>query len=148
MPLSENGKAEFKESFGHENFEAEVVSFLNEEGGTIYVEVTNKGAGKGVTDVDKTMFSIPESLLDHISPDCSELTSIHEDEVDGAKVIRVDIKRGYRLFHIKRYGHSSKGCYRRFGSRRKSMTQDEIDRRYQASIPSEAILRRRAPGRN
>lgn len=82
MPLSENGKAEFKESFGHENFEAEAVSFLNKEGGTIYIDVTNKGAGKGVVDADKTMLSISESLSDRISPDCSELTSIHKDEVD------------------------------------------------------------------
>ena len=52
MPLNENERTEFKESFDHEDFEAEVVSFLNEEGGTIYIGVTNKGVGKGVVDID------------------------------------------------------------------------------------------------
>ena len=74
MPLNENDRTEFKESFDHEDFEAGVVSFLNEEGGTIYFGVTNKGVGKGLEDIDKTMLSISESLLDRISPDCSELT--------------------------------------------------------------------------
>ena len=145
MPLNENEKTEFKESFNHEDFEAEVVSFLNEEGGTIYIGVTNKGVGKGVADIDKTMLLASDSLLDRIAPDCSELTSIHEDEVDGAKVVRVDVKKGYRLFHIKKYGHSPKGCYRRYGSRKKSMTQDEIDRRYRASLPQESILEKKSP---
>lgn len=48
MTLNENEKTEFKESFDHEDFEAEVVSFLNEDGGTIYIGVTNKGIGKGL----------------------------------------------------------------------------------------------------
>lgn len=85
MPLNENDRTEFKESFDHEDFEAGVVSFLNEEGGTIYVGVTNKGVGKGLDDIDKTMLSISESLLDRISPDCSELTFVHEDQVDGGQ---------------------------------------------------------------
>ena len=60
-------------------------------------------------------------------------------------MIRVDVKKGYRLFHIKKYGHFPKGCYRRFGSRRKSMTQDEIDRRYIAGVPSETIMEKKSP---
>lgn len=148
MPLNENERTEFKESFNHEDFEAEVVSFLNEEGGTIYLGVTNKGVGKGIADIDKTMLAISDSLLDRICPDCSELASIHETEVDGAKAIRIDIQKGFRLYHIKKYGHSPKGCYRRFGSRRKSMTQDEIDRRYRASVPAETIMEKKSPKSN
>ena len=112
MPLNENDKTEFKESFDHEDFEAEVVSFLNEEGGTIYLGVAKDGTAKGVKDIDRTMIMISDSLLDRIAPDCSELTSIHEDVVDEVKVIRVEVEKGYGLFHIKKYGHSPKGCYR------------------------------------
>ncbi len=85
MPSNENEKTEFKESFDHEDFEAEVVSFLNEDGGTIYIGITKHGVVKGATDVDKTMLLISDSLLDRISPDCSRLTSIHEMEVEGKR---------------------------------------------------------------
>ena len=61
MPLNENEKSEFKEFFDHVDFEAEVVSFLNEEGGTIYIGATNNGAGKGVADIGKTMLLISDS---------------------------------------------------------------------------------------
>ena len=148
MPFNENEKTEFKETFDHEDFEAEVVSFLNEEGGTIYIGVTDQGIGKGVPNIDRTMSLIADSLLDRIVPDCSELTSVHDDEFDGAKVIRVDIRKGFGLFHIKKYGHSPKGCYRRYGSRKKSMSQDEIDRRYRDSIPQQTIMEKKSPVRN
>ncbi len=60
-------------------------------------------------------------------------------------MIRVDVMKGYRLFHIKKYGHSPKGCYRRYGSRKKSMEQDEIDRLYRASVPSATIVEKKSP---
>ena len=145
MLSNENDKVEFKESFDHEDFEAEVVSFLNEEGGTVYIGIANDGSIRGITDVDGLMLRVSESVLDRIAPDCSELVSIHEENIEGKRIVRVNVEKGYSLFHIKKYGHSPKGCFRRFGTRRKSMTQDEIDRRYRLSIPLLTIMEKKSP---
>ncbi len=134
MRYIETEKTELKECL-NDSFVKEVESFLNTEGGTIYIGVNDNGVPVGVGNLDETLRKISDIISDQIEPnaiDCVRPEVIY----DADKVlIKINVTKGFgSLYCIKKYGFSSNGCHFRVGTTCKSMTLDMIKKRFQESI--------------
>lgn len=60
---------------------------------------------------------------------------------DGKTLIKITVKKGLRpLYCIKKHGYSPAGCFLRIGSTCKSMTADEIQRRYIQNLANSDLM--------
>ncbi len=133
MFIDEDNKIELKEVVNN-TLPKEIVSFLNTDGGTIYIGVNKKREVVGLKSVDETMRLISDIITDQISPRCVTFVNQIHEKIDGKEIIRIDVKQGNQLFYIKKYGLSEAGCYIRIGSSCKSLTPEEIQDRFIKSL--------------
>ncbi|MGI6579386.1 MAG: RNA-binding domain-containing protein [Saccharofermentanales bacterium] len=124
-----------------DTFARELVSFLNAEGGIIYIGIQNDGSVIGVNNIDNTLKNISDCITDQIEPSPrGEVTSemIHEE---NRSIIAVHVKKGIKpLYCIKKYGFSSKGCLVRIGTTCKEMSSEEIQFRYKSQFINEDYM--------
>ena len=130
----ETEKIELKEKV-NEVLVKEIESFLNTDGGVIFIGVSDDGTVIGVNNVDETLRKISDIISDQIEPnaiDCVRPEVIYE----GNKlVVKINIKKGYNaLYCIKKYGFSPNGCHFRVGTTCKSMTLDMIKTLFEKSL--------------
>ena len=124
-----------------DTFARELVSFLNAEGGIIYIGIQNDGSVIGVDNIDNTLKNISDCITDQIEPSprgevISEI--IHEE---NRSIIAVNVKKGIKpLYCIKKYGFSSKGCLVRIGTTCKEMSSEEIQFRYKSQFINEDYM--------
>ncbi len=124
-----------------DTFARELVSFLNAEGGIIYIGIQNDGTVIGVDNIDNTLKNISDCITDQIEPSprgevISEI--IHEE---NRSIIAVNVKKGIKpLYCIKKYGFSSKGCLVRIGTTCKEMSSEEIQFRYKSQFINEDYM--------
>ena len=124
-----------------DTFARELVSFLNAEGGIIYIGIQNDGTVIGVDNIDNTLKNISDCITDQIEPSprgevISEI--IHEE---NRSIIAVNVKKGIKpLYCIKKYGFSSKGCLVRIGTTCKEMSPEEIQFRYKSQFINEDYM--------
>ena len=124
-----------------DTFVRELVSFLNAEGGIIYIGIQNDGTVIGVDNIDNTLKNISDCITDQIEPSprgevISEI--IHEE---NRSIIAVNVKKGVKpLYCIKKYGFSSKGCLVRIGTTCKEMSPEEIQFRYKSQFINEDYM--------
>ena len=124
-----------------DTFARELVSFLNAEGGIIYIGIQNDGTVIGVDNIDNTLKNISDCITDQIEPSprgevISEI--IHEE---NRSIIAVNVKKGFKpLYCIKKYGFSSKGCLVRIGTTCKEMSPEEIQFRYKSQFINEDYM--------
>ena len=78
---------EYKREFV-DNFKYTVIAFANTEGGQIFFGINDDGSVCGITDVDKTMRRITDTVRDTIRPDVSRFTKCEAIEREGKPVIR------------------------------------------------------------
>ncbi len=129
MKYIETEKVELKERLS-DSLCKEIETFLNTEGGTIYVGVKDDGEVSGVENVDEVLRKISDIISDQIEPSAIDCVS-PEVVYDSSKIIiRINIKKGYEtLYCIKKYGFSSNGCHLRVGTTCKSMSLEMIKKR-------------------
>lgn len=117
------------------------MAFLNSFGGIIYIGVTDKGAVKGVVNVDKSFKQISDVITDCIEPSPVGLIEPVFIYDEGKTLIKITVKKGLRpLYCIKKHGYSPAGCFLRIGSTCKSMTADEIQRRYIQNLANTDLM--------
>lgn len=133
VKFQETESVELKRTL-NKDFAKEVVAFLNTRNGTIYVGVDDKGNVTGVDNVDKTMREIRDIIRDQILPSTEGLCEIGSLLKDDKTIIAVKVNKGSKLYYIKREGRSATGCFYRDGTSSTSMSEDEIDRRFIASL--------------
>ncbi len=133
MFKSEDDKVELKETLSS-SIPKEIVSFLNTEGGSIYIGVKNDREIVGVNDIDETMRKISDFITDQISPRCVSFVKQFHEVNEGKDLIHIEVSKGDKLFYIKKYGMSENGCYIRVGSSCKSLTYEEIQDRFIKSL--------------
>ena len=75
MKYIETEQMELKRIY-NESFEKEVVSFLNTNGGIIYLGVNDDGTIHGISDLDETMKKIANVITNNILPNPQDLISI------------------------------------------------------------------------
>ncbi|HOF26677.1 MAG TPA: putative DNA binding domain-containing protein [Clostridia bacterium] len=111
----------------------EIVSFLNTEGGVIYIGIEDDGTVIGIENVEGVLRQVSDCITDQIEPKpIGEVISAVILE-DNLPIVVVNVKKGIKpIYCIKKYGFSSKGCPVRIGNTCKEMSPEEIQYRYKS----------------
>lgn len=131
MQNIETNRIENKEQI-NEDFEQEVIAFLNyKEGGIIYVGVRKDAQVIGVEDMDLTQLQIKDRIKNNIQPSTLGLFDVIVETIDDKDVIKVVISSGTeKPYYLRKKGRTPEGCYIRIGSSKERMTFDMIDEMY------------------
>lgn len=131
MPNIETNRIENKEQL-NEDFEQEVIAFLNyKEGGIIYVGVRKDGQVVGVDNLDQTQLQIKDRIKNNIQPSTLGLFDVIVEKIDNQEVIKVVISSGTeKPYYLRKKGRTPEGCYLRVGSSKERMTFEMIDNMY------------------
>lgn len=113
----------------------EIESFLNTNGGTIYVGICDDGKIIGVDNTDDALRKISDVISDQIEPNAIDCVR-PEVEFKGDKIIiKINVNKGYSpLYCIKKYGFSPNGCHYRIGTTCKSMTLEMIRNKFEQGL--------------
>ncbi len=119
----------------NDTFEKALVAFLNTLDGLIYVGVEDDGEIIGVDKLDETMKKISDIITTQILPNPQQFVRLGSIYENGKHVIEVKVQKGNALYYIKKYGRSANGCYVRMGTSSRSMTEEQIEKGYEYSLP-------------
>lgn len=135
MQNTETNRIENKEQL-NEDFEQEVIAFLNyKEGGIIYVGIRKNGQVVGVQDADLTQLQIKDRIKNNIQPSTLGLFDVIVETIDNKEVIKVVISSGTeKPYYLRKKGRTPEGCYIRVGSSKERMTERMIDDMYSKRI--------------
>ena len=143
MRFSETDKTELKERIS-DTLPKEIESFLNTDGGTIYIGIDDAGTPVGVNNLDKQLRTISDIISDQIEPNAIDCARPEVELIDDKMIIKIVIKKGYAsLYCIKKYGFSSTGCHYRVGTTCKSMTLEMIKQRFEQGFSGADMMVRR-----
>ncbi len=131
MPNIETNRIENKEQL-NEDFEQEVIAFLNyKEGGIIYVGVRKDGQVVGVDNLDPMQLQIKDRIKNNIQPSTLGLFDVIVEKIENQEVIKVVISSGTeKPYYLRKKGRTPEGCYLRVGSSKERMTFEMIDNMY------------------
>ena len=118
----------------NDGFEKALVAFLNTSGGTIYVGVEDDGTAVGVMNLDETLQKIGDIITMQVLPNPQEYVELGTKFINGKHVIEVKVEKGKSLYYIKKFGRSANGCYIRMGTSNRSMTEEQIEKAYIATL--------------
>jgi len=124
----ENTNTEFK-SIYNDKVNKVLLSFLNTDGGTLYIGIADDGIIVGVDNVDDLLLKTVNSFRDSVSPDPTGYFTATPVIKDGKTVIEVSVERGTMLpYCLKSYGLVPQGVYVRVGSESVSASREHIKR--------------------
>ena len=132
---TETNRIENKEQL-NEDFEQEVIAFLNyKEGGIIYIGVRKDGQVVGIQDIDLTQLQVKDRIKNNIQPSTLGLFDVVVETIENKEVIKVVISSGTeKPYYLRKKGRTSEGCYIRVGSSKERMTERMIDDMYSKRI--------------
>jgi len=145
LNLIEDERTEFKAML-NDKLEKEVVSFLNADGGDIYIGVKDNGEIIGINDdLDKIQLDIKNRIKSNIEPMTLGLFDIKVKSHDDKKYIHLTIAGGNaRPYYIKKFGMTPKGCFKRIGSAAEPIDEKQIEKLY-ASRVRNSLLNMKSP---
>lgn len=111
-----------------DKLENEVISFLNTNGGNIFIGVNDKGEVVGIKgNVDLLQRTIKDRLKDNIMPSIVGLYDVVLKSQEDKKYIQIVISRGNeRPYYLKGMGMTPDSCFIRVGSSIQNMPSDMI----------------------
>ena len=123
----EDNRNEFKIKLS-DDFEKEVISFLNTDGGNIFIGIDDKGnVSKNIGNIDLLQRKIKDRIKDNIAPSTLGLFDVIVNEIDSNKYIQVIIAKGMeKPYYIKGMGMTPDSCFIRIGSSIQSMNMETI----------------------
>lgn len=135
MQNTETNRIENKEQL-NEDFEQEVIAFLNyKEGGIIYVGIRKDGQVVGIDNLDLIQLQIKDRIKNNIQPSTLGLFDVMVETIEGKEVIKVVISSGTeKPYYLRKKGRTAEGCYIRIGSSKERMTERMIDDMYAKRI--------------
>ena len=135
MQNTETNRIENKEQL-NEDFEQEVIAFLNyKEGGIIYVGINKNGQVVGAENTDLTQLQIKDRIKNNIQPSTLGLFDVTVETIENKEVIKVIISSGTeKPYYLRKKGRTPEGCYIRVGSSKERMTERMIDDMYSRRI--------------
>ena len=130
LDVVEDIRNEFKVKLT-DKFEEEVISFLNTNGGNIYIGVDDKGDVVGINgNIDLLQRTIKDRIKDNIMPSTLGLYDVVVLEENDKKYIKIIVARGSDdSYYIKGMGMTPDSCFIRVGSSIQSMSYDMINNR-------------------
>ena len=131
LDVIEDVRNEFKVKLT-DKFEEEVISFLNTNGGNIYIGVNDKGDIIGINgNIDLLQRTIKDRIKDNIMPSTLDLYDVIVLEKDNKKYIKVIIAKGSeRPYYLKGMGMTPDSCFIRVGSSIQSMPNEMINNEF------------------
>lgn len=124
--MNENSFIEFKREL-NDKFEKEVVSFLNANGGHIYIGVEDDSTIYGVQNIDQVQLEIKDRIKDKVSPSPVGFFEIVVEEKNDISYIHVIVAAGNeKPYYIKKYGMCPQGAFIRVGSSYVALTEKQI----------------------
>lgn len=131
----ETNRIENKEQL-NDDFEQEVIAFLNyKEGGIIYVGINKNGQVVGVENTDLTQLQIKDRIKNNIQPSTLGLFDVTVETIDNKEVIKVIISSGTeKPYYLRKKGRTPEGCYIRIGSSKERMTERMIEEMFARRI--------------
>ena len=131
LDIIEDVRNEFKVKLT-DKFEEEVISFLNTNGGNIYLGVNDKGDIIGINgNIDLLQRTIKDRIKDNIMPSTLGLYDVIVLEKDNKKYIKVIIAKGNeRPYYLKGMGMTPDSCFIRVGSSIQSMSSEMINNEF------------------
>ena len=135
MRNTETNRIENKEQL-NEDFEQEVIAFLNyKEGGIIYVGINKNGQVAGVENTDLTQLQIKDRIKNNIQPSTLGLFDVTVETIENKEVIKVIISSGTeKPYYLRKKGRTPEGCYIRIGSSKERMTERMIEEMFSKRI--------------
>lgn len=135
MQNTETNRIENKEQL-NEDFEQEVIAFLNyKEGGIIYVGINKNGQVTGVENTDLTQLQIKDRIKNNIQPSTLGLFDVTVETIENKEVIKVIISSGTeKPYYLRKKGRTPEGCYIRIGSSKERMTERMIEKMFARRI--------------
>lgn len=131
LNIIEDVRNEFKVKLT-DKFEEEVISFLNTNGGNIYIGVNDKGDIIGINgNIDLLQRTIKDRIKDNIMPSTLGLYDVIVLENDNKKYIKVIIAKGNeRPYYLKGMGMTPDSCFISVGSSIQSMPNEMINNEF------------------
>ena len=135
MQNTETNRIENKEQL-NEDFEQEVIAFLNyKEGGIIYVGIDKNGQVVGVENNDLTQLQIKDRIKNNIQPSTLGLFDVTVETIDNKEIIKVIISSGTeKPYYLRKKGRTPEGCYISIGSSKERMTERMIEEMFARRI--------------
>lgn len=120
----EGSSVEFKREFTDE-IKKTVAAFANCDGGVLYIGIEDDGAVCGISDADKTLQRVANTIRDAIRPDLTRFTECGCEILDNKTVIKISVRRGtLRPYFIAGKGISPQGVFVRHGA--STVAADEL----------------------
>ena len=131
LNVIEDARNEFKIKLT-DRFEDEVISFLNTNGGNIFIGVDDKGNVVGINgNIDFLQRKIKDRIKDNIMPSTLGLYDVIALEENNKKYIKVIIAKGSeRPYYLKGMGMTPDSCFIRVGSAIQSMSSEMISNEF------------------
>jgi ATP-dependent DNA helicase RecG len=124
--MLEDARIEFKRQH-NDKVNKVLLSFLNTDGGTLFIGVDDDGSIFGVDNLDKELLKTVNSFRDSVTPDPSGYFSAVPVEKNGKLIIEVSVERGSMIpYCFKSYGLTPQGVYVRVGSESVSASREHI----------------------
>ena len=123
----EDKRNEFKAKLT-DDLEKEVISFLNTDGGNLFIGIDDKGnILNNIKNMDLLQRKIKDRIKDNIQPSTLGLFDVVINEQDNKKYIQIIIARGTeRPYYINGMGMTPDSCFMRIGSAVQSMNMETI----------------------
>lgn len=131
LDVIEDVRNEFKVKLT-DKFEEEIISFLNTNGGNLYLGVNDKGDIIGINgNIDLLQRTIKDRIKDNIMPSTLGLYDVVVLEENNKKYIKIIIARGNeRPYYLKGMGMTPDSCFIRVGSSIQGMTNEMINNEF------------------
>lgn len=111
MQKFEDQNIEFKQKYTTD-LRKEVLSFVNGNGGTVFIGVGNDGSIIGIDNPDEVMLQIANSLKDSLVPDIMPFVNIKTIEEEKKQIIQLDVVTGTnRPYYIREKGLKPSGGF-------------------------------------
>ena len=123
----ENSTTEFKREFNEKVINT-MLAFLNTEGGTLYLGLSDDGSVYGTkNDIDLEGRKVSASFRDSITPDPSPYFKVEPEKQGDKFIIKITVEQGSAIpYCFSRYGLVPQGVYVRIGSNTVMATREHI----------------------
>ena len=124
----EDSRNEFKEIL-NDKLEKEIISFLNANGGNLYIGISDNGNVVGINEnIDDMQLQIKDRIKNNILPATVGLYDIEVKEHDDKKYLHIIIASGNeKPYYVRKKGMTPEGCFIRIGSSCEPMSQKQIE---------------------
>lgn len=131
----EDSRNEFKEIL-NDKLEKEIISFLNANGGNLYIGVKDSGEIIGLNDnIDDLQLKIKDRIKNNIFPTTVGLFDIEVEEYENKKYLHIIIASGNeKPYYLRKNGMTSEGCFVRVGSSCEHLNEKQIEELYGTRI--------------